>query len=199
MLEIAGGIILAVLFFVFLPQILALGAIALVLGVAAALLIIAILLFSEAPAVAGVLALVAVGAYVLYTKTTQYHRFAQYEIPRLLVEVFNTGSVARDLATQDSLTRKDVTLGRGFALHFQKTPNQPDGFVTVEAIKSQGYQVLCTHTARWSGNGWLVPKFEGKPGVDVYDIISLRVDLEEYLKSPRSRRSHQNRSVFAED
>ena len=86
MFEIAGGIILAVLFFVFLPQILALGVMAIALILLIAGVLISVHLASESPTLLGLVVFSGV-ILLTYWYFEKRSAFARIGIPGLLENI----------------------------------------------------------------------------------------------------------------
>jgi hypothetical protein len=190
-IEIAGGIILAVLFFVFLPHILAFGLLS------AATLVLLILLFLGAlfawiaPLPAVVIASV-IFLPIFYTRFVRKSAFAKHEIESRLDKILQRDeNLAKRIIKEGWRGKLDLNLKRGFTLKMSVSENKNLERLTSSDISLKVYRLgeagaLCSFSATKNEFGTVNWTFAPLRNVDTYTLTSLQVALDEYIQECQS-------------
>ena len=195
MFEIAGGIILAVLFFLLLPQIIVVGLLGIVFFVAIAVTIVIAIAFFHAPEYSLILAFVLLVPYIAISQSLRNEAFAARSIPGLLRRLFELTPdlnaslrMKPDRAIKIDLGSFQLRLRYSMKLTDETLAADTSGcLVSIEVIDNWDNKVACTYLPRAGIDnplGTLTPK--AVP--DDWRLELLKLDLEKYISNLEERK-----------
>lgn len=195
MFEIAGGIILAVLFFLLLPQIIVVGLLGIVFFVAIAVTIVIAVAFFHAPEYFLILAFVLLVPYIAISQSLRAEAFAARSIPGLLRRLFELTPdlnaslrMKPDRAIKIDLGSFQLSLRYSMKLTEETLAADTSGcLVSIEVVDNWDNKVICTYQPRAGIDnplGTLTPK--AVP--DDWRLELLKLDLEKYISNLEERK-----------
>jgi hypothetical protein len=190
-IEIAGGIIIAVLFFIFLPHILAFGLLA---AAAIALLFLLFMgaLFAWIAPLPALMIASAILLLTLYARFSRKENFRKYGIEQRLHTILQLDvNLAKRIVKEGWRGGLDLKFKRGFTLEMRVSKNKnfenlsaTDIFVKVYRLGEEG--ALCSLYATRNECGGISWNFTPLRNVDANTLTSLRLALDEYIEEYES-------------